>query len=218
MPSPYDEIDFNDKSPENQQHILDTLAFFRRQRNLITLDEFNKKYIYLFRKDLLLERDPQEVRLIAKSYFTAIDPYHPVYVVKAKNRPLDQNNVVYVLPPIFNQVNTVNGLVDTEETGVEILQSFTNIAAFNIVDTFGAKSNYYGKKVEAVIEATNPSYEMDEKRQRAREEAQGLPNIAPEQGEPGVYEDPASYQTETTETSDTPHIDYSSLNTEDIPL
>ena len=173
------DINFADTSPENQAHIRRILETNKFKKNVMTLDEFTKKYMVLFRKDMTESRSPDSVAETIQDYFARIDQFHPVYVVRSTvaatvQELLSEENLVYTLPPVFATFNAVNAAGDG---GVNALQAFTNLATMNLEDTFGHKQKAFGERVGAIIDAVNPNTRLDEARRKAAEMADRVPGV-----------------------------------------
>ena len=153
-------------SPDSVKLINNILAGERKKMNTMTLAEF-KKYENLFQydgKDILGE---QQFKALATEYFHAISIYDPVTVV-------DGNEVVMVLPPIFNRYNPI-GMAGP--TGADINQAFIN--ACNSDDPMArARLEKYTEFYKRMIAIVNDESVRQRKEEQAHEQASKVMEIA----------------------------------------
>jgi len=102
--------------PDGPKYVGALLHQTRLHQNVIHINEF-KQYEPLFRWSGREELGDQEYGRLSIEYAQRISRFDPVYIVG------DENEVLFVLPPVFNRTDTMNSL---GATGVNISQAFIN--------------------------------------------------------------------------------------------
>ena len=202
-------IDEIDNNPEEAAKLRHLMALQSYRKNIIKVSEFRSKYESLFIKDA--NANVQELRELANEYMLRIDPYNPVYIVYSLDYPtikelLQDQNVVVVLPAIYNRLGTVNNL---KEVGLDKMLAFNNLAAMDISDPFDRKKARYSQDLAAIFNAMTDPAELERNKERAQamaktalEKVHRDPESAPEQH---VSEDEIIQQYEE-DSADTPTV------------
>ena len=149
----YDRLD----DPEEARKLKYLREKEKYKKNIILMSEFNEKYSILFNKNEATSLDMETLQKLSQEYVTRIDPYFPVYIIKQRNSALvsellSKENLVYVLPPMYNRVRVINEL---GKDAVDVLQAFNNVAALNMDDRFDQKKAKYSKYVSILLDNLN---------------------------------------------------------------
>ena len=155
--------------PEEDKKLLRMLKEQSLMKNIIPISEFKQKYEPLFQH--AADMDATEMRQLSSEYMFRIDPYNPVYVVKNEHGEsveeiLRDENVILILPAIYNRIGTVNNLPDG--VGLEKMLAFNNLAAMDIQDPFDKKKLKYAQELAMVFNAMTDPAELQENKEKAQ--------------------------------------------------
>ena len=164
-------VDEIDRDPNEAAKLKHLLMLQVMKKNIIPHDEFVSKYEVLFKKDRTA--DITQLQQISAEYMSRIDPYHPVYVVRSMRYSsveelLQEDNVEVKLPAIWNRIGTVNNL---DQTGLDKMQAFNNIAALDLSDPFDKKKIRYSQELAAVFNAMTDPTQLAQNKERAQQMA-----------------------------------------------
>lgn len=184
------DIDKIGVDPEEDAKLLRMLKNQALLKNIIQIDEFRQKYERLFQH--VSDMDATEMRTLSSEYMYRIDPYNPVYIVEdahgeSVEHILRSENIILILPAIYNRIGTVNELPD--DVGLDKMLQFNNLVVMDIQDPFDKKKVRYTQELAAVFQAMTDPEKLQENRERAQAmaeqalEASRQQNIAPTQEE-----------------------------------
>ena len=169
-------VDALGKDPEEDKKLMYLLKMQTFRKNIIPLAEFNMKFAPLFQK--VKDMDQQELRQLSNTYMMRIDPYHPVYIVNDVSYPtveelLKDDNVVMILPAIYNRLGTVNDVKskDGKDIGLEKMLAFNNLAALDIADPFDRKKIRYSQELGMIVNAMTDPAILQRNKEKAQEMA-----------------------------------------------
>ena len=169
-------VDALGKDPSEDKKLLYLLKMQTFRKNIIPLVEFNTQFAPLFQK--VKDMDQEELRQLSNTYMMRIDPYHPVYIVNDVSYPtveelLQDENVVMILPAIYNRLGTVNDVKskDGKEIGLEKMLAFNNLVATDISDPFDKKKIRYSQELGMILNAMTDPTVLKQNKERAQEMA-----------------------------------------------
>lgn len=154
----FDEI-LND--PNGPNYISKLLHQTRLHQNVIHINEFHQ-YEPLFRYSGREELGDQEYGRLSLEYARRICRFDPVYIVN------DNNEILFVLPPVFNRTNTMNSL---GPAGVNIAQAFVN-ACMLPDEVANEKRSKYGKYYNELFRLAQNEKEYEHHKKVAAEIAE----------------------------------------------
>lgn len=142
-------------SPNALEIINNLLEGERRRMNTMSMSEF-KRYEPLFQYDGMQIVGEAQFKDLATEYFHSISLYDPVTV-------MDGNNVVMVLPPIFNRFNQI-GMAGP--AGTDINQAFIN-ACMSDDPMVQQRLNKYADFYKRMIHVVNDERDIIKKKEQA---------------------------------------------------
>ena len=142
-----------DSSPEEAAKLKRTFKIIMYRKNIMHIDEFMNHYVQLFKKNVALNMDPNDLKELSEQYMHRVDMYNPVYIVKSKSSTLvrellDPSNVLFVLPAVYSHTGVVN---DLGQRAVNEMQAFNNIVATDMDDRFDKKKSIYANSLATII-------------------------------------------------------------------
>ena len=212
-------IDMIGKDKTEDQKLMYLLKMQMYRKNIIPLVEFNMKYASLFQK--ARDMNQADMRQLSQDYMLRVDPYNPVYIVNDMSRStveelLKEDNIVMILPAIYNRIGTVNDVKakDGSEVGLEKMLAFNNLVALDIADPFDKKKIRYSQELALIFNAMTDPDQLQKNKERAQEMARQalIPRERTEHDEQGemIPDDVlAEYQEAATEEpTSTEHVEF----------
>ena len=184
--SEYSNIDYDkvDHDPVEQQKLKLFMLAHKLRDNIFSVEEF-EPYSILFKENGINEIGELEYARRTQEYQERIDPYGPVFIVKEKDSTrtrvlFREENLVYVLPPVYNKIGMVNNL---GHDAVDIMTAFNNLASSQVDDRFDRKKSQYSKYLAMVFNAMSDDKQLESNKQESLKLAQKA--VAESQGGPG---------------------------------
>lgn len=140
--------------PEEAQKAFDVLREAKLTRNTIYLSEF-RTYEPIFRLTGRDEIGDERFNDLCIEWMNRVSNFDPVRIIDD-----DTNQVVMMIPPIFNRINPINVV----KNGGDIATAFSN--ACQLPDEFNQKKNFWGAYYEKAIRIANPKQQLEASKQQ----------------------------------------------------